>query len=211
LTVPPARFGRQIRLMRLLGFEFRGLDDVAAWLGGRDGRVGRPIALTFDDGYADVYHHALPLLAEQGIPAVMFVVAQRGVDDWVTWGRREHLPLADWGQMREMGAAGMMFGSHTLTHAHLTLCDDARLAAETADSKRLIEDMLGLQVRHFSYPYGEFDERVVDAVREAGYATACTTVKKAVRPGANPLRLPRLTIGKRMGTLRFLLRVLVRH
>ena len=198
-------------MMRLLGLEFCSLDDVAAWLGDRERRPGKPTALTFDDGYADVYHHAFPLLAEHRIPAVMFVVAQRRFADWAEDEGREPLALADWGQMREMAAAGMTFGSHTLTHAHLTRCDDAQLAAETADSKKLIEDTLGMEIRHFSYPYGGVDERVVEAVRKAGYRTACTTVKKAVRPGADLLRLPRLTVGKRMGAFRFLLRVMVRH
>ena len=74
-----------------------------------------------------------------------------------------------------------------------------------------IEDELGRPVRHFAYPYGKHDQRVVDAVREAGYVTACTTVRGAVREGADPFLLPRLTIGKRMGMARFLLRLTIRH
>ena len=73
-----------------------------------------------------------------------------------------------------------------------------------------IEDELGTEVRHFCYPYGDFDDRVVAAVGEAGYTTAVTTRRGAVRSGADPLRLPRLTVGKRMGIVRFLVRVTVR-
>jgi len=211
LTVPPERFGRQLRLLRQMGFECRGLDAALAWVAAGQGTGRKPVVLTFDDGYEDVYRHALPLLVEERIPATMFLVAQRRTDEWVDWAGKEHFPLAGWDQVREMAAAGVTFGSHTLTHARLTECDDGRLRAETADSKKVIEDALGREVRHFCYPYGAFDERVVEAVREAGYATACTTVKRAVRPGADPLRLPRINIGKRMGTAHFVLRMLVRY
>jgi len=210
-TVPPARFRRQLRLLRALGFEFSPLGDVVGWLAGRQGQGSRRVALTFDDGYADVYGHAFPLLAEARIPAVMFLVAQRQTDEWAHPHGTGHLPLLNWAQAREMADAGVTFGSHSLTHARLTECEAERLRAEAADSKKLIEDALGREVRHFCYPYGAFDERVVEAVRGAGYATACTTVKGTVRQGADLLRLPRLTVGKRMGALRFLMRVLVRH
>ena len=65
-------------------------------------------------------------------------------------------------------------------------------------------------MRHFCYPYGAWNERVVDVVRQAGYVTACTTSKGSVRLDTDPLRLPRLTVGKRMGMCRFLLRLTVR-
>lgn len=211
LTVPPGRFARQVGVMRLLGYEFCGLDGVAGWLSGQRERIGRPVVLTFDDAYADLYDHAFPLLLHRQIPAVVFLVARRQADVWVDRGQEGPLELMEWRQVQEMAEAGIVFGSHTLTHPRLTRCGAGELRAEVADSKKSIEDRLGRPVTHFCYPYGECDERVVDAVREAGYLTACTTQKGAVRPGADPLRLPRLAVGKRMGMRRFLLRLMVRH
>ena len=210
-TVPPERFRGQVRWMRLLGFGFCSLDDVLPWLAG--GRAGpkRPVVLTFDDGYAEVYQHAFPLLLERRIPAVVFLVPGRRTDDWVDWEGEDHLPLMEWGHAREMAEAGITFGSHAMTHPRLPECDDARLRAEVADSKKMIEDQLGRAVRHFCYPYGKHDARVVEAVREAGYETACTTHKGCVLRGTDPFLLPRLTVGKRMGTRRFLMRLLIRH
>jgi peptidoglycan/xylan/chitin deacetylase (PgdA/CDA1 family) len=70
--------------------------------------------------------------------------------------------------------------------------------------------MLGLEVKHFCYPFGAVNQRVADTVKQAGYQTACTTKKGSVYLNNNPFMLPRLTIGKRMNLLKFLLRITVR-
>ncbi len=98
-----------------------------------------------------------------------------------------------------MSDAGIVFGSHSLTHVQLTRCNNTRLQAEVVDSKKIIEDHMGREVKHFCYPFGNHDQRVEDAVRGADYDSACTTDKGAVLPGANPWRLPRLTVGKTHG------------
>lgn len=211
LTVPPARFARQLALMKLLGYRPSGLDAVSRWLREDEPPRGRPVVLTFDDGYADLYEHAFPRLAEERLPAVVYLVAERQTDSWQDWGHKGPLSLLSWKQIRRMAEVGITFGSHTLTHAHLTRCPRRRARAEIVDSKKVLEDALGREVRHFCYPYGEYDRAVVEMVAGAGYTTACTTRRGAVTASADPLRLPRLTVGKRMGMRRFLLRLTVRH
>ena len=211
LTVPPARFKRQLRLVPALRLDFTNLEAVHACLRGGAAAGRGAVALTFDDGYRDLCEHALPELVERAIPALVFLVARRDHDSWTSWGSRTNLPLMDWSQVREFAEAGISFGSHTLTHPDLTRLDDVELRTELADSKKTIEDRIGQPVRHFCYPYGSHDDRVVEAVRAAGYRTACTTRRGAVRPGADGLRLPRLSIGSRMWAHRFALRLLWRH
>lgn len=210
-TVPPWRFARQAGILQLLGYQFLSLDNVASWLKGEQKKAGRPVVLTFDDGYEDLYDHAFPVLRAQQITAVVFLVVERQIDAWNNWGDKGPLNLLSWPKVKEMSDAGIVFGSHTLTHPHLTRCNEKDLRAEVTDSKKIIEDRLGREVRHFCYPYSDYDERVEDMVREAGFATACTTQKGAVLAGTDPLRLPRLTVGKRMGLHRFLLRLMFRH
>lgn len=209
-TVPPGRFLRQLRVLRALRYKFSTLDAVALWLrsGGRMDRGA--VILTFDDGYAELYDRVFPLLREIGAGAVVYLVSGMEADLW-RHDSREPLPLLTWPQIREMADAGFVFGSHTATHCDLTRCTARELHEEVRGSKMRIEDELDREVRHLSYPYGACNDRVVDAVREAGYATACTTRKSAVRPGADPLALPRLTVGKRMGIIRFLMRLSYRH
>lgn len=211
LTVPPRRFGRQLTVMQLMGYRFCGLDAVAKWLRGDEPLRGRPVVLTFDDGYADLFEQAFPLLIRHRLPAVVYLVADKRTDSWLDWGRKGPLPLLSWEQAREMAEAGVSFGSHTLSHAHLTRCTRARAWAEIADSKKALEDELGRPVNHFCYPYGEYDPSIADAVAKAGYATACTTRKGVLTRDTDPYQLPRLTVGKRMGLHRLLLRLTVRN
>lgn len=210
LTVTPERFRGQLAALRALRFRVGDLDETRAWLDGAGG-PGRRVVLSFDDGYADLCTHALPRLQERGLPAIVYLVAERNTDDWQSWGERGPLPLMGWSQIREWAGRGVSFGSHSLTHPLLTGLDDASLRAEVTDSKKLLEDRLGTAVHHFCYPYGDCDERVVAAVREAGYRTACTTRRGNVRAGADPLQLPRISVGKDHGMRSFLTRLLLRR
>jgi len=211
LTVSPRRFHRHLRLLRRLGFEFVSLGDVCSWLQPAANPMRRPVAITFDDGYQDLFEHAFPFLQRQGIPAIIFLVAGRDTNSWMPPDRMRVLELLSWTQVKTMSAAGIDFGSHSLTHTQLTACSNAQLQAEVADSKKRIEDHIGRAVRHFCYPYGRYDQRVEEAVRTAGYESACTTRKGAVLRGTSPWRLPRLSVGKRMGLYRFFSRVMLRH
>lgn len=96
-----------------------------------------------------------------------------------------------WDQLRALAAAGHEIGSHTLTHPLLPGLDDARLEAEVAGSRARLEAALGVPCRSFCYPNGDCDDRVVAAVRRAGYEVAVTTAWGPNRPGADPLRLTR--------------------
>ena len=211
LTVPPHRFSRQLGILRMLRYEFAALDDVRPWLATTGSRLRRPVALSFDDGYRDLFEHAFPLLQMYRIPAIVFLVAQRNSNSWMCRDGTRPLELLSWRQVETMSDAGIDFGSHSLTHPQLVRCNDADLRAEVEDSKKIIEDRIGRAVQHFCYPYGRYDQRVEEAVRKAGYDSACTTEKGVVQHGANPWQLPRLSIGKRMGWYRFFARLMFRH
>jgi len=211
LTVPPARFARQVGLLDRLGYGFCGLDMdmVPAFVAGQSVSSHRPVIVTFDDGFAELYDHALPVIAERGIPAVVYAASDRRTADWVDWDGQTAPPLLAGSQLNEMAASGITIGSHTRTHRRLTQCSPAELRDEVEGSKKSLEDLLGREVRHFCYPFGAHNDTVVEAVRSAGYVTACTTKKGAVAVGADALRLPRLTVGKRMGFLHFFRRVVL--
>ncbi|MFW6163744.1 MAG: polysaccharide deacetylase family protein [Planctomycetota bacterium] len=209
LTVPPRRFARQLELLVRLGYGVCDLDVVPRLAGEGRCEVRRPVVLTFDDGFGEVYDYVLPKVRERKLPVVVFAVADRRAADWTGWEGWGPPPLLSPGQLREMAAAGITIGSHSRTHASLTQCSPRQLDEEVAGSKKALEDLLGAEVRHFCYPRGFYNEPVVAAVREAGYVTACTTERGAVRPGADLWRLPRLVVGKRMGFGRFLRRVLL--
>ncbi|MBK8267399.1 MAG: polysaccharide deacetylase family protein [Planctomycetes bacterium] len=94
-------------------------------------------------------------------------------------------------QMHAMQSAGHEIGSHSSTHEILTQLDDASLAHEVAGSRRQIEELLGRSIRLFCYPNGDTDDRVVEAVRSAGYTHAVTTESGANLVSQDRFRLRR--------------------
>ncbi|MEU1008508.1 polysaccharide deacetylase family protein [Streptomyces sp. NPDC005890] len=191
VTVTPDRLERQLRWLRRRGL--RGV-SVTELLAARARGEGRDlVALTFDDGYADFLDHALPLLADRGCTATLFVLPGRlgGDNAWDPLGPRKPLLTGD--GIRRAAAAGMEIGSHGLTHVDLTQADDRLLKAEIAESRVALEELTGAPVTGFCYPYGTVDRRAMEAVQEAGYAYAC-----AIDPGelTGPYVLPRVYIGQ---------------
>ena len=139
--------------------------------------AGRHVALTLDDGFANVFEHGLEPLARHGFHAMAFLTADL-IGGWNEWEMQEgevRQPLMNETQIREWLAAGHEIGSHTLTHPFLTRLSVARAAEEISASKKKLEDRFGRPVRHFCYPYGDWNPAVRDLVVAAGYETACTT------------------------------------
>jgi len=112
--------------------------------------------------------------------------------------------FANWEQLREMTLCGISIGAHTCTHPILTRQDTEVAATEIRESRRLLEEGLGRPVRHFAYPNGggvlNHDERVISLVRDAGFATATTSVNGPIRLGDDPYRLRRVGVAERHGT-----------
>lgn len=205
--VSPARFRRHMGLARRLG-RFCDL-EAALHFAQHGGGVERRIALTFDDGFAEVAEHAAPLLLEKGIPATIFVVTDKEKADWTNWGETPVPRLLTRREVQELAQAGITIGSHGRTHVRLAHCGPAQLREEVRGSKAVLEDWLGREVRHFCYPYGSYNEKVTAAVREAGYASGWTARKSNVRPGTDPFELPRWMIGRNTGMVRLARRLLL--
>lgn len=125
----------------------------------------RSVALTFDDGIANFYTQALPILKCLQFPATVFVVT-----DWV--GRRGYLTIE---QMKELLDNRIMIGSHGCTHRYLPALPIKEIEAEVHRSKEALEQKLGHPIPFFCYPYGGFSKEIVEIVRKAGYLAALTT------------------------------------
>jgi peptidoglycan/xylan/chitin deacetylase (PgdA/CDA1 family) len=102
--------------------------------------------------------------------------------------------MMTWEQLRAMAARGHEVGSHSMTHQLLPQLDDAALAYEVAESRRVLEAKLGCRVETFCYPNGDADARVVQAVQDAGYARGLSTRWGSNEPGASPYQLSRCDI-----------------
>lgn len=92
---------------------------------------------------------------------------------------------------------GVEIGAHTVSHRRISTLAPADAMAELAGSRTRLQEKLGIDVRHFAFPYGQSADcgpRDFDLARRAGFASAATTVKAIARPGADPYSLPRHTI-----------------
>jgi len=116
-----------------------------------------------------------------------------------------HLPLLPpparplgWDQVREMHAAGVEIGCHTVTHPILAQLPPGRQEEEVRAARDRIAAETGVAPTSFAYPNGapgDFGPETVEILRAAGFRAACTTVRGSNRPGCDPLRLRRIGVG----------------
>ncbi len=199
-------FEWQLDTLRRLGYRGVALRDlVDAPERTSPSPAARRVVLTFDDGYRGVRERALSALRARAFTATVFVVADRigGVNDWDGETPGEPLLAAD--EIRALSGAGIEIGSHGATHRALTRLGDADLAREVAGSRETLERITGAPVTSFCYPYGDFDDRVVEAVRAAGYRAA-TAIRGGISEDlSDPFRLKRVAVRGTNTCLDFLL------
>lgn len=164
-------FTRQLEELRAAGFTSAGLEACA------DSRAARSVVITFDDGYVNVLRHGLKPLAAVRFKAIQFLVADLlgKRNEWDLPSGEAPEPMMDAAQVREWLAAGHDIGSHTLTHPFLTQLSVQQAREEITASRKKLEDLFGRSIRHFCYPYGDWNSVVRGLVEAAGYSTACTT------------------------------------
>ena len=166
LSVTPTDFAAQMNWLARSGYHTITTEDLHAYLSGVRGLPSKPVILTFDDGYADFYTTALPILRTHDFRADLYVVS-----GFV--GRPGYLSAA---QVRESDRSGIEIGSHTVTHADLARTSAGGVRTELVDSRRYLEALLGHPVYSFCYPSGKFTGAVAYQVAAAGYHDGTTTM-----------------------------------
>jgi peptidoglycan/xylan/chitin deacetylase (PgdA/CDA1 family) len=174
LLVSPRRFRTQIELLLSAGFRFGTLAELA---GRAEGAVPEPglAAVTFDDGMRNNHAVALPILQEYGIPATVYVTIGLlgGVSPWI--GSQADGAMMEAPELKELAAAGWELGAHTMTHADLSLLDYDACRKEIEDSRDALEQIAGVDVQTFAYPFGRYGQAALAAARDAGLLAAVTT------------------------------------
>jgi peptidoglycan/xylan/chitin deacetylase (PgdA/CDA1 family) len=127
--------------------------------------VGRQVLVTIDDGHISVAEIAADILLEHRIMPIISVITDRV-------GQAYYM---DWGTLRNLAAAGFSIQSHTKSHCNLTRLTPDELASELDDSKKIIEDNIGLPVTMLTIPMGRIDQRVSAAACQAGYSVIMTS------------------------------------
>ncbi|HKF78783.1 MAG TPA: polysaccharide deacetylase family protein [Candidatus Dormibacteraeota bacterium] len=164
LSVTPADFAQQMGWLAADGYHPIDFDDLRGYLLSGGVLPAKPVILTFDDGYRDMFTTALPILHAHGFKAVSYVVS--GFLNSPRYLTNE--------MVLEMEAEGIEIGAHTVSHADLTRISAPNLQHEVFDSKSELEALVGHPVLDFCYPSGKFNDAVVHTIQEAGFQTATT-------------------------------------
>jgi peptidoglycan/xylan/chitin deacetylase (PgdA/CDA1 family) len=204
INVAPDRFRTQIAGLQQRGYVIRSLAEMV-----RLKRLGLPIpprtvVLTFDDGFASVYRHAWPILQELQAPATLFLCtafldsdAPFPFDPWAK-AYRDRVPAESWRPLRseecrEMLAGGLIeFGAHTHTHQDFRSRPED-LADDLHACQRILRDKFRAIELGFAFPYGYYDEGLMDVVRDAKLTCALTVDSWLVTRDADPFGWGRFT------------------
>ena len=169
MTVSHVAFAAQMQHLFDAKYAVVSLDAVTDCLTSSVPLPEKAVVITLDDGWSSQYVYALPILEKHHFTATFFVVTNLVLE-------RDGGGLLSWPQVKDLDKRGMTIGSHSKTHPNLTLLSDAQLKDEVSGSKKTLEDRLSKPARHFAYPFGFVNDRVVAAVRGAGYVSARGTV-----------------------------------
>jgi len=186
LTVAPGDFAAQMEWLKRHGYHAITQLQAFGALEHGDPLPSKPIMITFDDGYRDVFGKASPVLERLNMPATAYVITDRisGPDP----------SFLTWGDLRALEQRGVAIGSHTVTHTELTLLSDTEALGELRVSRAALQSHLGHPVQWFAYPAGAENVHIVALVRKAGYVLAVTTHPGAVQDAEHPLELHRYEI-----------------
>jgi peptidoglycan/xylan/chitin deacetylase (PgdA/CDA1 family) len=160
------------------------ITELADALRGRRSLPERPVAITFDDGFADT-HDAVKALLRRGLSSTVYVTTGMV-------GRADRLSRSDLAALSRL--PGVELGAHAVRHRRLDELDDRELADEIRTSKAALEELAQRAVLSFAYPHGAYDRRVRDAVIAAGYRSAAAVKNAASHPGDDPFAIARWTV-----------------
>lgn len=200
LTCSPAKFAefceffvRHFRIVRLS-------EQIEACRQGLN--MGGTLSVTFDDGYADNFTVAVPILKRFGIPATFFVTTGFiGSTTIPPWDNQLRVPQAwmSWDQLRELSAQGFEIGSHTDQHLNLAASAPTVIRADLAMSRDKLHSELGAPSGLFAYPFGgdgDISDSSRELVREGGFDCCLSCYGGLNSINSDPYHLRRIHIGE---------------
>ncbi|HEY4823841.1 MAG TPA: polysaccharide deacetylase family protein [Solirubrobacteraceae bacterium] len=186
LYVPPAEFAEQMQALEHAGWTAVTPDELDAyWRRGISLPRGKPIVLSFDNGYQSQYTRALPVLrrlgwvGEENIQLTGLPPSQGGLGD---------------AEIKGLVAAGWELDTQGINHADLIALSASALREQVAGARKTIQRRFHVPVNWFCYPSGHYDANVLAEVRAAGYKGSTTVVPGWAHPHEDPYRMHRLRV-----------------
>ncbi len=156
----------------------------------------RPVVLTFDDGFADFFTEALPVLMRYSFTATLYVATGfiNSTSRWLQQEGEATRPMLTWSQLTKINECGIECGAHSCSHPQLDTLPHAAARDEIVQSKKALEHSLEQEVSSFAYPYGYHTSALGQQVREAGYTSACAVKHAMSSKSTDPYALARLMV-----------------
>jgi peptidoglycan/xylan/chitin deacetylase (PgdA/CDA1 family) len=191
----PQAFDAQMRLLRRHGYYAITSATFCEHLKTRKPFRGRPVMITFDDGYEDFASAAFPILKRYDMSAEVFIVTDN-VGGSAGWDAEYGPPAAlmNWQQIQQLQQAGIAFGSHSAIHCSADSLSSGDLLRAAARSKAILEIRLGRAVSSIALPYGIYDARSETVLKLCDYQIAYTTQERRATLNDRPLRIPRIEV-----------------
>lgn len=223
IATPPARktpfrsmlvsresFRRQMGWLKRLGYQGLSLRECMPYISGQ--KTGKVVAITFDDGFTNVYQNAMPVLDEFGFTATNFFVSNQigGSNEWDQPLGVLPASCMDIDQVKQWLSAGHEVGAHTMDHVHLSQLSEQQAFEQLSLCKETLQAITGDVVDSFAYPYGDHNDKVRELVRQAGYTAAGGTERRRATSQDDLMNLPRLTIRRDDTWLHFIAKCLLR-
>jgi glycosyltransferase involved in cell wall biosynthesis/peptidoglycan/xylan/chitin deacetylase (PgdA/CDA1 family) len=183
LTISPEKFAAQVGWLRQHKYQPITPRQWLHWCRTGKDLPDNAVLLTFDDAYSDLCEYALPVLRRHGFSAEVFVVTGLigTTDQWNRDLSTSSYELMTEQQIRYWHSSGVAFGAHSRTHSDLRVLSSVAVMDEVAGSGDDLREISGARPRSFAFPYGNFDEQSMKAVR-TNYEMAFT-----VEEGLNTL------------------------
>jgi peptidoglycan/xylan/chitin deacetylase (PgdA/CDA1 family) len=186
LIVDPATFAAELAALQQGGYHPIHQSQLFDALYKGYALPSKPVIISVDDGYVDDVRTILPALERYHMVATFFVIT----------GRMSEPGFLDAAQIRQLDQAGMDVGDHTSHHVDLRQLSQSDLQAETAGSRHVLQSVLGHPVYFFAYPFGAFNDTVVQEIHRAGFTMAYTTAGGTTESTSAPLTMPRIHVGR---------------
>jgi peptidoglycan/xylan/chitin deacetylase (PgdA/CDA1 family) len=194
-TLPVESFRQQMQYLHDEGYQTLTVTQFADAL--RDGGAipKKPVVLTFDDGYLDVYENAFPILKEMGFTATVYIITST-LEPSKSFGYLQE------DQIKELFQAGWEIGSHSVTHSNLTKTK-LGVGNELKESKAALDDLLDVPVTSFSYPYAVANAEIKELAAQSGYENAVGVDIFVTHPAKRLYYLSRREVDRAMPMFNF--------
>lgn len=191
MNITPKKIETHIKYLKAKGYTFLKISDLLDF-----DKKTKHAVLTFDDGFIGNYEYLFSILKRYNVPATIYLAPAI-----------KNIEILNANQIKEMHASGLVeFGAHTMTHINLEKAEDRIAQKEILDSKIAVEKLTGSVCNAFAYPYGRYNHKHVEMVKNAGFTTAVTTKKiLATFDASSAYTLPRLSVDGRVNKLQFYL------